>query len=643
MCGIAGFLVDGWPDERLRRTSAQMADRLVHRGPDDHGVWVDSAAGVAMGHRRLSILDLSSAGHQPMVSASGRYVVVFNGEIYNFADLRAELEARGLRFRGASDTEVLITAIDRWGLEAALRRANGMFAVGVWDTDKRTLSLARDRLGEKPLYYGWQGSTFLFASELKALRAHPDFAARVSRDALARYLALDQVPGPASIYEGIFKLPPGTFAVIRADRVGVVPTPEPYWSAREAAIGTEVEGGGDLENLLADAVARRMVADVPLGVLLSGGVDSSTIAALMQTQSTGPVRTFTIGFAESGFDEAEYAQAVARHLGTDHTELYVTAADAEAVIPHLSDIYDEPFADSSQIPTYLVCELARRSVTVALSGDGGDEVFGGYNRYLWWNSLWGRTSRLPHWARWAAASTVGAMPPAAWDTVGRGLQRVSRSSRLADGRLSERAEKAVAILRADNPTEAYDHLVSHWTSRESIVLGVGTPKRNLNPPQLASFVEQMMYLDLVGYLPDDILTKVDRASMAVSLEVRVPFLDHRVVEAAWRLPLESKIAGGRGKLPLRRILDRYVPRELTERPKAGFAVPIGTWLRGSLRSWAEELLDERRLRADGFLDAVPIRRRWNAHLRGRGQWEHHLWGVLMFQAWLDAQRMGTGS
>lgn len=632
-------MVDGWRDERLRRTAAEMADCLAHRGPDDHGVWVDASTGVALGHRRLSILDLSPAGHQPMVSASGRYVMVFNGEIYNFPDLRTKLEACGVRFRGASDTEVLLAAIDRWGLEVALKRAHGMFAVGVWDTKERTLSLARDRLGEKPLYYGWHGRSFLFASELTAVRAHPDFAARVSRESVVRYLALDHVPAPASIYEGTFKLPPGTFAIVRPNRVGVLPEPKEYWSARDAVTsdGADVPDN-NLEVLLADAVARQMVADVPLGLLLSGGVDSSTIAALMQAQSARPVRTFTIGFKEAGFDEAEYAGAVARHLGTDHTELYVTPADAEAVIPRLPEIYDEPFADSSQIPTFLVCKMARRSVTVALSGDGGDEVFGGYNRYLWWDSLWNRARRLPSWGRTAAACALNAVPPRAWDRVGRALQHVSRSSsRLADGRLGERAEKAIAVLRARTPTEAYQQLISHWASRESIVLGAGTADEQLNPPLLASFVEQMMYLDLVGYLPDDILTKVDRASMAVNLEVRVPFLDHRVVEAAWRLPLEAKIAGGRGKLPLRRILDRYVPSELIERPKAGFAVPIGTWLRGPLRPWAEELLDERRLRADGILDPAPIRRRWDAHVRGRGQWEHHLWGVLIFQAWLDAQ------
>lgn len=647
MCGICGFIeTDGNAHtEAMKHTAERMADTLRHRGPDDQGAWVDAASGIALAHRRLSILDLSPEGHQPMVSASGRFIIVFNGEIYNFAELRRELEPVGYVWRGHSDTEVMLAAFEFWGITAALKRFNGMFAFALWDRRERTLHLARDRLGEKPLYYGWIGKTFMFGSELKALRAHPKWRADVDRDSVALYLRHNYVPAPYSIYKGISKLPPAHHLQLPLHEPRSV-APQPYWSVRDAAesgIANPLRGDEDtciaeFDALLREAVGLRMVADVPLGVFLSGGVDSSTIVALMQAQSALPVKTFSIGFSEHEYNEAQHAKAVARHLGTDHTELYVTPAQAMSVIPRLPELYDEPFGDSSQIPTFLVSELARGHVTVSLSGDGGDELFCGYNRYFWGRRIWNKLSLVPPGARKLASRALTSMSPSSWDRIlgilGKALP-AKLNGELNGGRLHKLAE----VLDVDSPDVLYQGLISHWKTPSDIVVGSREPKTALTDPSscpaLDDFTHRMMYFDAITYLPDDILVKVDRASMAVSLEARVPFLDHRVVEYAWRVPLSMKIRDGEGKWLLRQVLYRYVPRELIERPKMGFGVPIDSWLRGPLRDWAEALLSEHRIREDGFFHPDPIRRKWSEHLSGVRDWQYHLWDILMFQAWLD--------
>lgn len=656
MCGICGFLdtsrARGGSAETLMGVAERMADALWHRGPDSSGAWADPDAGIGLGHRRLAIIDLSPAGHQPMESVSGRYVMVFNGEVYNHKELRSDLERAGAaaRFRGHSDTEVLLAAFEAWGIEAALRRFNGMFAIALWDRTERTLYLLRDRLGEKPLYYGWAGATFLFGSELKALRAHPAFIGEIDRGALALLLRYNYIPAPHSIYRGYHKLPAGSYLTVRAEASPRQTEPTVYWSARETAeqgswqpfAGTEAEAIERLDALLRDAVGMRMEADVPLGAFLSGGIDSSVVVAQMQAQSHRPVRTFSIGFREASFDEAPHAAAVARHLGTDHTELYLSARDALAVIPRLPSLYDEPFSDSSQIPTFLVSQMARRHVTVSLSGDGGDELFGGYNRYFWGQRLWNRVNRLPRGVRSGAARALVSVPPRAWDNLfalaGTALPRRVRQAQPAD-----KLGKIADLLRVDSPEAMYRTLVSHWKSPSAVLQGdVAEPPMALTPAEpagrLADLPHRMMYLDTVTYLPDDILAKVDRASMGVSLEARVPLLDHRVAEFAWQLPLPLKIRNGQGKWVLRRVLDRYVPAALTQRPKMGFGVPIDAWLRGPLRDWAEALLDPRRLEDEGFFRPGPIRERWDEHLSGRRNAQHELWDVLMFQSWLEKNR-----
>ena len=618
-----------------------MVDAIRYRGPDDSGTWSDDRQGLALGHARLSILDLSPEGRQPMLSASGRYVISYNGEVYNFANLRTELEQVGQKFRGHSDTEVMLAAFEEWGVENAVQRFVGMFAFALWDRVERHLTLARDRLGEKPLYYGWCGETFLFGSELKALRAHPSWRGEINRGVLASFMRYGYVPLPHSIYVGICKLLPGTWLKISADDPpGHMPVPITYWSAREVAMQEPLTDLSDaaatdaLDSLLRQAVGRQMISDVPLGAFLSGGIDSSTIVALMQCQSSRPVRTFSIGFSESDYDEARYAKLVAAHLGTDHTELYLSAKEALDVIPRLPEIYDEPFGDSSQIPTHLVAALARKHVTVALSGDGGDELFGGYNRYFWGRSIWNRIGPVPQGFRHKVGRMLTALSPAEWDRIGRSLPR-----RLRQPTLGDRIHKLASVIDVDGPDELYRRLVSQHREPSSLIVGADETPIWADAEAAAfgrsDFTERMMFHDLVGYLTDDILTKVDRAAMAVSLETRVPLLDHHLVEFAWRLPLAMKIRDGQGKWLLRQVLDRYVPRELIDRPKQGFGIPLDTWLRGPLREWAEELLDERRLRREGYLHPAPIREKWGEHLSGRRNWQYWLWNVLMFQSWLD--------
>ena len=659
MCGIAGFLDDGrLAPEGASSVARAMADAVAHRGPDGAGVWLDGKAGVALASRRLAVVDLSPAGHQPMQSASERRVIVFNGEIYNHRELRDQLESwspNSLSWRGDSDTETLLAAIELRGLDEALRAAAGMFAFALWDRENRTLCLARDRVGEKPLYYGWQNGVFLFGSELKALAAHPAFSGEIDRDALTLLLRNNYIPSPWSIYRGIRKLPAGAYVRIAADaareRAGEFPEPRRYWSLRDVVAAGRTkpfEGAPEdameaLHGLLLGTVRQQMAADVPLGAFLSGGTDSSTIVALMQAQSAHPVRTFTIGFDEPDYDEAGYARAVADRLGTEHTELYVSGREALDVIPRLPTLFDEPFADSSQIPTFLVAEVARRDVTVALSGDGGDELFGGYGHYLWAPRLWHGLSNAPAPLRRLGARAIAALfPPGPLRSPGRLLRRTP----FGHGWLRTRAKarKLAPLLDCRAPEELYCRHISRWLDPETVTLvrGAREPPTVLtdyaswpDAPELAS---RLMAVDALCYLPDDILVKVDRTAMAVSLETRSPFLDHRVVEFVWRLPLSAKIRKGRRKRVLRRILFEYLPKELVERPKKGFEIPLASWLRGPLRDWAEALLDERRLRADGFFEPGPIRKKWNEHTSGRERWDDHLWSVLMFQAWLEHRR-----
>ena len=643
MCGVAGFFNPrGFNSAEAENLARRMAAKLVHRGPDDSGVWVDGKSGIALAHQRLSVLDLSPAGHQPMKSPSSRYVIVYNGEIYNHLDLREQLE--GVVWCGHSDTETLLAAIDAWGVSATLEKSVGMFVFALWDRKSNTLTLARDRLGEKPLYYGWQGGVLLFGSELKVFCVHPSFQGEIDRGSLALFFRYNYIPAPYSIYKGIYKLLPGAFVELRSPEIEIEPTV--YWSAKRRAekgqcnlfSGDDGEAEEELERLLLQAVSSQMVADVPLGAFLSGGVDSSTIVSLMQAQSSRPVKTFTIGSYSSGYNEAEQAKKVARHLGTEHTELYVTPEEAMAVIPRLPALYDEPFGDSSQIPTFLVAEMARSHVTVALSGDGGDELFGGYNRHYWAPLFQGRFGLVPRPLRAALAMGITSLNPNVWDAVFSSLEKFFPSEwRYVNP--GDKLHKLADVLPAGSTEEMYQGLVSFWKHPEKLVDmrndDARMPPVFQDQPDLNDFSHRMMYLDLVSYLPDDILVKVDRAAMGVSLETRVPLLDHRVVEFAWQLPLSLKIKNGQGKWLLRQVLQKYVPRELVERPKMGFGVELDDWLRGSLKDWAEALLDEGRMKREGFLNPVPLREKWNEHLTGQRNWAYHLWGVLMFQAWLE--------
>ncbi|PAU81203.1 asparagine synthase (glutamine-hydrolyzing) [Halovibrio salipaludis] len=642
MCGLAGFWRTGvQPDaETLLET---MGAALHHRGPDAQGTWLDGEVGIGMVHRRLSIQDLSPAGAQPMVSASGRFVMVFNGEIYNFMDLRRDLDGLGYPFRGHSDTEVMLAAFEHWGLQESLDRFNGMFAIAVLDREERALYLARDRMGEKPLYYGWQGSTFLFGSELKALRRHPDWQGRINQQALPLLLRHNLIPAPHSIHEGIFKLPPASWLRLDLDTPEREPVVDRYWRMA-SFIGDTWHGDTEqashrLESLLEEVIRDQMISDVPLGAFLSGGVDSSTVAALMQKHASDPIRTFSIGFDEPGYNEAEHAARVARHLQTDHTELYVSADDALAVIPGLPRIYDEPFADSSQIPTYLVSRMTREHVTVALSGDGGDELFCGYTRYPGmaraWQERWGTSNRLRTLLALLppalVAPLISTLVPSQW---GRGKLAIQR--RLGAQR---------AISSAEDLSEFYRQRVSFWSHPEEALLAADEPQYGLTgalPVELRQDpLKTLMWRDLNWYLPDDILTKVDRAAMACSLETRIPMLDRRIVEFALGLPTALNMSGGTGKQVLRKVLYRHVPRDLIDRPKQGFAVPLGQWLRGPLREWAEPLLDHQRLKEQGYWRPETIRWLWREHQRGREDYSAELWGILMFQAWHDEYSDGN--
>lgn len=648
MCGLAGFLRFKGVNSNAEQTCLAMAAKLAHRGPDDAGTWVSPEHEIALGHRRLSIQDLSSSGHQPMESSSGRYIVAYNGEIYNFRDLRIELTNLGFEFRGHSDTEVLLAAVEAWGLADALQRFTGMFAIALWDKSQRVLSLARDRIGEKPLYYGWQGGSLLFGSELKALRIHPEWQNNINRNALTLYMRHNYIPAPYSIYQGIKKLIPGTLLQIpHTIQQGVLPEPAPYWSLKDVAEEgarnpvklTDNEAIDRLDELLRKSIRDQMISDVPLGAFLSGGFDSTAVAALMQAESARQIKTFSIGFHEKAYNEADHAKRVASHLGTEHTELYVTPEQAMDVIPRLPHLYDEPFADSSQIPTLLVAEMTRKHVTVSLSGDAGDELFAGYDRYFFANSIWKKIGWIPYPLRTALAAGIKGVNPAIINASFRWLAP-HLSSYGGQGSLGDKLHKGAELLNFRTFEELYLRLISQWKEPVDLVLSAEEPLSPLTDinqwAALADRMQRMQYLDTISYLPDDILVKVDRAAMAVSLETRVPFLDHRVIEYAWQLPQHMKTRNGDGKWILRRLLDRYVPETLMDRPKMGFGVPIDDWLRGPLRDWAESLLSEHKLRDEGFFNTVPIRKKLTEHMSGDRNWQYHLWDVLMFESWLDS-------
>jgi len=646
MCGVVGY----WAKHRGAANVAQvksMADRLSHRGPDDSGAWIDEESDLALGHRRLSILDLSKAGHQPMRSTCGRYVLSYNGEIYNHLDLREKLNATGIdhNWRSQSDTETLLIALLVWGIDQTLKQLNGMFAFALWDHTEKTLHLARDRMGEKPMYYGNIGNVLLFGSELKAFTMHSEWQGTINRDALALYLRHNYIPAPWSIYKNIYKLPPAHYITIR-NRGTEIRKPHCYWNLGEiATTGVNIHDKkqsstdqllDEFDQLLRDSVKKRMISDVPIGAFLSGGYDSTMIVAMMQQQSEKPVQTFTIGFNENKYNEAEHAKAVAKHLGTDHTELYVTSDQAIDVIPKLPEYWDEPFSDSSQIPTFLISKLAKQHVTVCLSGDGGDELFYGYNRYTLGNRIWKAISHLPITVRNSLSTVLINSSP---ETIDRLIHLLPKKFRISD--LGDRLPKLAEIIQHGSDQHFYQDLVSHWKNPNDVVIGSNKLNTLLDSsdglPALPGLREKMMYFDQMMYLPDDILTKVDRASMAVSLETRIPLLDHRIVEFAWRVPTSLKYHNNQGKWLLRQILHRYVPKNFMDRPKMGFGVPIDHWLRGPLKDWADNLLDESRLRNENIFYPQEIRKMWEEHITGKRRWHYYLWDILMFQAWADEQ------
>lgn len=649
MCGITGYLSNGRSGigaADFRGLIDRMTSSLAHRGPDTDGRWVDIDASIGLGHRRLAIVDLSEAGAQPMVSASGRFVVSVNGEIYNWRPLRKELERLGHCFRGHSDTEVAVSAFDEWGIVESLNRFVGMFAFAIWDRCERTLYLARDRMGEKPLYYGYAGDELVFASELKAFRQHPSWHGHLDRNAIAMQLRYTYIPAPHTIYEDFFKVLPGTVLRISAREGKFEIHQEKFWSVENAvAVGAraprDIDDGDteeQLDQLLRQAIADQMVADVPVGAFLSGGIDSSAVVAVMQQMSSTAVHTFSIAFEEEGYNEAEHAARVAAHLGVKHHELTVTSRGARDVIPLLPTLYDEPFSDSSQIPTYLISSLTRGQVTVALTGDGADELFGGYTRYFHSERLWKKLQKYPALMRQVGGQLLCGLPTPVADWM------LSRCAPVLPNRFrgpigGRRVKQLGAVLSASTLDALYRHEVSLFDDPNAIVLGSDAPwvfpVEGAPLPDTIGPFERMMYLDCITYLPDDILVKVDRASMAVGLETRVPFLDHRIVEFAWCIPEHQKIRDGVGKWILRRLLDRYVPRALVDRPKMGFGVPIDQWLRGPLREWGESLVNERRLAEQGIYDPRTVRNLWEAHIRGDADEHYRLWPILMFQAWHD--------
>ncbi len=655
MCGITGIF-GNLRKEEFDSSIHEMSATLNHRGPDDAGTWINEENGVAFGHQRLSIIDLSSAGHQPMVSHCGRFTTVFNGEIYNHLQLRDKLNtsANKQSWKGHSDTETLVTAFSQWGIEKTLQQLVGMFAIAVWDFKEKRLFLIRDRFGEKPLYYGWSNGVFLFGSELKALQKYKRFSNQIDRGALSLYMKYMYVPTPYSIFRDIYKLEPG--CILQIDKGTKPPTLPLFAPFRDQGINiaqwysisnmaqagqknliTDQNDAVDLiEKTLLESVRSQLISDVPLGAFLSGGIDSSVITALMQKVCKDPVKTFTIGFEESSFNEAIYAKEVSRHLGTEHHELYVTSSDAFKVIPHLPTLYDEPFADSSQIPTYLVSKLARESVTVSLSGDAGDELFGGYNRYLWGSRVWNKVRWMPLIVRQTLGVAINKISVNTWDSIGNSLPNSSRVSLMGDKahRMAHRLKNVKSL------DDVYHSLVTEGYKEDGLVVNdkaalITKLDNNDIVSGIVDSEHRMMLLDSLTYLPDDILTKVDRAAMGVSLETRIPFLDYRVAELAWRLPLDTKINNGETKWPIRQVLYKYVPKELIERPKAGFAIPVGQWIRGPLREWAADLLNEERIRREGYFNPELVQQLWQQHLSGKYDWTPRLWAILMFQAWLD--------
>jgi asparagine synthase (glutamine-hydrolysing) len=636
MCGITGFFASHNLTYNLETIISSMTKQLIHRGPDDGAVWLNEADGIAMGHRRLAVIDLSATGHQPMHSKDGRYVIVYNGEVYNFLSLRGELQKKGHTFKGHSDTEVILTLIMEYGLERALTLMTGMFAFALWDKKAKTLSLARDRIGEKPLYYGLINHALVFGSELKALTAYPDFNNPIARSSVALLMQYGYIPSPHSIYEHIYKLPPASFITLAKGTK--LPPPKSYWSAAKVAQEgvadpfhlTDAEAIAKTEALLHHVIKQQMVSDVPIGAFLSGGIDSSLITALMQANSSTPIRTFTIGFDAKDYNEAIYAKKVATELKTDHTEFYVSAEDALMVIPRLPEMYDEPFADSSAIPTFLVSNLTRSHVKVCLTGDGGDELFGGYNRYLLGKMLWKNIARLPYPMRLAMRKLLLSISPMRWHQ----LLKFTQLPMVGD-----KLHKFASIIAVKTPEHFYQQLISQWHETHEIVnLDPGaefTPSSLFQPLEEMDFIEKMMVSDTLSYLPDDIMVKVDRAGMTVSLESRAPFLDHQLIEWMWKLPLNMKIRNRQTKWLLRQILAKYVSPALFERPKMGFGVPLDAWLKGPLREWAESLLNEGKIEQQGLLKAEPILKKWREHLSGKRNWQYQLWTVLMFQAWME--------